>query len=52
MFKGKRDLVSRQKRPILKAKETYYKGKRDLFSFKVERMVWRQKRPSIKAKET
>ena len=29
--KGKRDLLKRQKRPILKAKETYSKVKRDLF---------------------
>jgi hypothetical protein len=28
---GKRDLLQRQKRPITEAKETYYRGKRDLF---------------------
>jgi len=30
-FRGKRDLLARQKRPILEAKETYLRGKRDLF---------------------
>ena len=42
--RGKRDLVWRQKRPRMEAKETKYIGNRDL--------VWRQKRPSMEAKET
>jgi len=29
-FRGKRDLLQRQKRPTIEAKETYYRGKRDL----------------------
>ncbi len=33
----------RQKRPTMEAKETYYRGKRDL--------LWRQKRPTKEAKE-
>jgi hypothetical protein len=33
-----------QKRPTIEAKETYYRGKRDLLQ--------RQKRPTIDAKET
>ena len=47
----KRDLLYRQKRPAIQkkrptieAKETYYRGKRDLLQ--------RQKRPTIEAKET
>jgi hypothetical protein len=29
-YRGKRDLLQRQKRPTTEAKETYYRGKRDL----------------------
>ena len=29
-YRGKRDLLQRQKRPTIEAKETYYSGKRDL----------------------
>jgi len=29
-FRGKRDLLQRQKRPTSEAKETYFRGKRDL----------------------
>ena len=29
-YRGKRDLLQRQKRPTIEAKETYYRGKRDL----------------------
>ena len=29
-YRGKRDLLKRQKRPTIEAKETYYRGKRDL----------------------
>jgi hypothetical protein len=29
-YRGKRDLLWRQKRPTVEAKETYYRGKRDL----------------------
>jgi hypothetical protein len=44
--KGRRVLccLQRQKRPTTEAKETYYRGKRDLLQ--------RQKRPTIEAKET
>ena len=43
-YRGKRDLLQRQKRPAKEAKETYYRGKRDLLK--------RQKRPAVEAKET
>jgi hypothetical protein len=36
-YRGKRDLLQRQKRPSIEAKETYYRGKR---------------RPTTEAKET
>jgi len=29
-YRGKRDLLKRQKRPTIEAKETYCRGKRDL----------------------
>ena len=29
-YRGKRDLLQRQKKPTIGAKETYYRGKRDL----------------------
>ena len=29
-YRGKRDLLQRQKRPTTEAKETYYRGKSDL----------------------
>jgi len=37
-------MLKRQKRPTIEAKETYYRGKRDLLQ--------RQKRPTTEAKET
>ena len=39
-YRGKRDLLQRQKRPTTEAKETYYRDKRDLLQ--------RQKIPTVK----
>jgi hypothetical protein len=63
-----RYIVLRQKRPTRKAKETYYWGKRDLYTHRILRyidmaiflsivfssgdLLLRQKRPTRKAKET